>query len=190
MMKKWMALLLALAMAAMMMGFALAEETVTEETVTEETAAEEVDVVGFWYSEEDGSGIELDQDGIALLSDEEGELTDEGAYTADGANVTITCESATLTAVVDGNTMTINETGMIYVRDGDEVGYWNNEEDETGYELYDGQVWYYSADGEVLSEGTYTFDGTTLIMEIDGQTLTGAIEEGTMTIDGKVYYLL
>ena len=143
MMKKWMALLLALAMAAMMMGFALAEETVTEET-----AAEEVDVAGFWYSEEDGSGIELDQDGIALLSDEEGELTDEGTYTADGANVTITCESATLTAVVDGNTMTINETGMIYVRDGDEVGYWNNEEDETGYELYDGQVWYYSADGD------------------------------------------
>lgn len=151
--------------------------------------AEAVDVTGFWYSEEDGTGLEL-KDGVAELSDEEGEMVAEGTYVIDGANVTIDAAGEMLKGVVDGNSMTINGGEKILIRDGMEVGYWYNLEDDTALELSDGEVWKYNEDSDEIAKGTYTVEGDSVIIQMDGKTLRGTVSEDELVIDGVVYILL
>lgn len=150
--------------------------------------AESIDVTGFWYSEEDGEGIEL-RDGVAVMSDEDGETIAEGNYSLSGTNVDITTGHSKLEATVDGNTLTL-EDGRLFVRDGIEVGYWLSVQDDSALELYEGQVWRYNEEGDVLSEGTYTLDGNQVTIVLDGKTMTGIIDDGEMIIDGELFVLL
>ena len=154
----------------------------------EQTPEQAIDVTGFWYSEDDGSGIELQDDGTVLVSNEDGETVAEGTFTADGPNVTMNVGEI-LKSVVEENVMTM-EDGKVYVRDGIEVGYWNNDSDNTALELYDGAVWSYNEAGDVLAEGIYTIDGNTVTIILGDKTLTGVINDSEMIIDDVVYSLL
>lgn len=163
-----------------------AANTVDAEKIEE---IEEIDVSGFWFCEEDHSGIEL-VDGMALISIESEDAIPEGTYVLQGNVVTITYAENMFTGVIVGNSMTIESTGQIFTRDGIEMGYWNNDLDDSALELYDGTVWTYNEDGDVVSEGTYTIDGSEVTIQLEGKTYIGIIRDGEMTVDGVVYTLL
>lgn len=152
-----------------------------------------IDVTGFWYVEDgdySGMGIELLDDGTAILSNEDGDVTAEGTFVADGADVTITAGGTVTKGVVDDDTMSVNGGQQVYMRDGIEVGYWNNNKDDSALELYDGSVWMYDAEGDVEAEGTYTVDGNKVTIELDGKTMEAEIVDGVMKVDGVEYDLL
>lgn len=181
-MKKRSMILLAAMLLVASMGASLAEQ-----------ASAQIDVTGFWYIEDgddSGLGIELQEDGVAILTNEEGDITAEGTFVAEGANVTIMAGGIQTMGVVDGDTMSINGGQQTYMRDGIEVGYWINDLDDSAIELYEGSVWMYDAEGDVLGEGTYTVDGNTVSIEMEGKAMIGEIAGGVMKVDGVAYNLL
>ncbi len=156
-------------------------------------ASEEINVVGFWYSEDDDSCIELHEDGAAIIINEDGDIEAEGKYTASGGDVTISAAGREIKAVVAGDSMTVSDDGRVLLREGiesAEVGYWESDADGSAIELYNGLVYAYNEAGDVVGEGTYVASDCNVTIQLDGKTLNAVINDGVMTIDDATYTLL
>ncbi|MDL2206046.1 hypothetical protein LJC33_03910 [Eubacteriales bacterium OttesenSCG-928-N13] len=166
--------------------------------------------VGFWYTEVADDGIETPEEalasetdapndglpesidlldgGVANLLDEMGEVAASGTYVVDGSTVTITVNDSTYVCVIDGDLMNMNNGQKVFAR-GLDIQYWVHNSNDSAVELDDGNAWFYDGEGELLSEGTYTMNGDTVTIQVDGKTMTGTINDLEMTLDGEPYSL-
>ena len=147
-----------------------------------------IDVQGFWYSDEVDDGIDLTA-GVATVSDEEGVTIAEGTYTVEGNKVTIAAGGKSYVGTVEGNGMALEMPDGLkrYARDGIEENYWKSVKDDSAIQLFDGRVWQYNNDGDLIGEGTYVMDGDDLTITIGSNSFAAVVERNMLTFNGEQY---